>query len=86
MLLRHISTGVYFEYIRTYLPQFTRQKFVELKNCKTLKVERFPENTYMNYFEIVEDWLNDFTRFFHNLIKSLNRAQQNETKNNKKTD
>lgn len=54
MLLRHIQTGVYFEYIRTFLPQFTRQKFVELKNCKSSKVERFTENTYMRYFEIVE--------------------------------
>lgn len=55
MLLRHKSTGVYFEYIRTFLPQFSTQKFVELKNCRSSKVERFTADTYMRYFEIVED-------------------------------
>ena len=56
MTIKHINSGVYFEYIRTFLPQFSTQKFVELLNLKSNKVERFTENTYMNYFEIVEDW------------------------------
>lgn len=50
-ILTHKNTGVRFEYLGEFIPQFTRQIFVELLNLKSGKIERFQKCTYKNYFK-----------------------------------
>lgn len=53
--LYHQNSGVSFKYLGEIKPQFGTEKFVELLNLKSGKVERFMKRTYLQYFKIVEE-------------------------------
>jgi hypothetical protein len=54
-ILYHQNSGVSFKYLGDFKPQFSTEKFVELLNLKSGKVERFMKKTYLQYFKIVEE-------------------------------
>lgn len=53
VLLQHKS-GVKFQYICSYQPQFSSQRFVKLFNWKSGKSESFLASTYRQFFKIIE--------------------------------
>jgi hypothetical protein len=48
-MLKHKS-GVKFQYVETFTPQFSKQAFVKLLNLKSGKHECFMANTYKQFF------------------------------------
>ena len=53
ILLQHKS-GVKFQYICSYQPQFSRHTFVKLFNWKSCKEESFLASTYRQFFKVIE--------------------------------
>ena len=52
MILIHNNTGVEFQFIKEYKPQFCHDYIVRLLNLKSKKIEEFYANTYKQYFTI----------------------------------
>jgi len=53
-ILEHKNTGVRFEFVNEYKPQFSGVVFVNLKNLKSGRVESFVKSTYLYFFTIVK--------------------------------
>lgn len=53
ILLKHKS-GVKFQYVCSFRPQFSRETFVKLFNLKSGKTESFLASTYRNFFKVIE--------------------------------
>jgi len=51
-LLKHKS-GVKFQYICDFKPQFSSTVFAKLVNLKSGKVECFNANTYLKFFKVI---------------------------------
>ena len=54
MKLRHKNTGRIYTFVRSFIPQFTNTKYIELINEKTGEIERYTATGVMAYFEKIE--------------------------------
>ena len=72
-ILKHKS-GVKFQYVETFTPQFSEQAFVKLLNLKSGKHECFMANTYKQFFTEVSEPLEStipFCGFYNSVAESL---------------
>ena len=54
MKLQHKKTGRIFTFVRSFVPQFTNTRYIELINEKTGETERYTAAGVMVYFEKIE--------------------------------